>query len=529
MPPFDFSEFARPDIIEEVLRRLHQQAEQPAEQPAEPKPERTAEPVDAKDEINERILSQTRPRATSLPELYAQQGILQSKSLYENAQNIANAMADQYYGAQRNAQDPAQMAYVNQLTQATQQQSNEMANNIRAQMGAAGVDMSQYGSDVSLEDASRRYAEQQMSELMQAITGQYSLSAEEYYDTEFDRQILNGASARNARRRAAKAARKYQADRVGYLNNLYNAYGRDGRVTNELGNQILTWMSQDNPGIASYYAQIYPNARDAYARENKLQDDATRQQSELAQLAFAEQNARERMQLQAQINDMLNANNTARGDKSYTYRKGVDEQYQIGEETRAEDRAIRAEQRKIEARYNQILSDIQFYKTLVPDADIDEVEVIRAALGWKNSGGKDKSSAQTLNTAYKNMIDAKQKQINSIIEQYKDVPGGIPKNAQDEITELRNQQEQYLQSAEIVMGLRDPDVMLIFKNTFSGTQINELLSRAWEITGGDTNNFQAMVEDIISKSPINETKKKEIRSIASVYTMNERKPHPNQR
>ena len=139
MPPFDFSEFARPDIIEEVLRRLHQQAEQPAEQSAEPKPERTAEPVDAKDEINERILSQTRPRATSLPELYAQQGILQSKSLYENAQNIANAMADQYYGAQRNAQDPAQMAYVNQLTQATQQQSNEMANNIRAQMGAAGV------------------------------------------------------------------------------------------------------------------------------------------------------------------------------------------------------------------------------------------------------------------------------------------------------------------------------------------------------------------------------------------------------
>ena len=517
MPPFDFSEFARPDIIEEVLRRLHQQAEQPAEQPAEPKPERTAEPVDAKDEINERILSQTRPRATSLPELYAQQGILQSKSLYENAQNIANAMADQYYGAQRNAQDPAQMEYVNQLTQATQQQSNEMANNIRAQMGAAGVDMSQYGSDVSLEDASRRYAGQQMSELMQAITGQYSLSAEEYYDTEFDRQILNGASARNARRRAAKAARKYQADRVGYLNNLYNAYGRDGRVTNELGNQILTWLSQDNPSIASYYAQIYPNARDAYARENKLQDDATRQQSEWAQLAFAEQNARERMQLQAQINDMLNANNTARGDESYIRRQGVNEQYKIREENRAEDRAIREEQRKIEARYNQILSDIQFYKTLVPDADI--AEVTRSALGWKNSSGKDKESAKVLETFYHNRITETQKQRDALVNQYKDAMGSMPKEVQAQIDDYNKQIAAYQQSAEIVLGNADPDVEVEFRNLHSDKQIENSLSQLFEAVNGDQQNFINAVRDTISKSPkLSDNTKSRIWAMASVYS-----------
>lgn len=430
MPPFDFSEFARPGIIEEVLRRLHQQAEQPAEQSAEPKPERTAEPVDAKDEINERILSQTRPRATSLPELYAQQGILQSKSLYENAQNIANAMADQYYGAQRNAQDPAQMAYVNQLTQATQQQSNEMANNIRAQMGAAGVDMSQYGSDVSLEDASRRYAGQQMSELMQAITGQYSLSAEEYYDTEFDRQILNGASARNARRRAAKAARKYQADRVGYLNNLYNAYGRDGRVTNELGNQILTWLSQDNPGIASYYAQIYPNARDAYARENKLQDDATRQQSELAQLAFAEQNARERMQLQAQINDMLNANNTARGDESYTYRKGVDEQYKIGEENRADDRALRFDRQKI-------INTIQLASEYLPPEEVEQVKgalfgLLSQSTRRGGQGNGSNKGVEYLNTLLKNITDQRQ----ALLKPYEGSLDGVPKEIKEQVDKL---------------------------------------------------------------------------------------------
>ena len=267
MPPYDFG---TPSIIDELLKRLSQ-SWQPAEQPVEQKPEQPS----GTDMVNKAIsegLGIERPPAPNPYELYAQQQILQAKAAYEGAQGIANAAADQYYGAQRNAQDPAQAAYVNQLTQATQQQSSKLAENIRAQMGAAGVDMSQYGSDVSLADANQRYATQQTQAIMQAMNGQYSLSADQFYEQEFLKGIMNGLSARRARRLAGHRAREYQADRVAYLDGLYNSYGRDELVTNELGNQIIGWMSQENPSLANYYAKIYPNARDAYKRQNELQD-----------------------------------------------------------------------------------------------------------------------------------------------------------------------------------------------------------------------------------------------------------------
>lgn len=69
------------------------------------------------------------------------------------------------------------------------------------------------------------------------------------------------------------AAREYQAQRVAYLDGLYNSYGRDGLVTNPLGNETILQLAGENPTAANFYAQIYPNAKQTYERQNKLADD----------------------------------------------------------------------------------------------------------------------------------------------------------------------------------------------------------------------------------------------------------------
>lgn len=188
-------------------------------------------------------------------------------------------------------------AYADAQTDAARQQASSMAEFLRSQGNAGGMDLSGYGSDVSLADAYKNLYSQQAREIMGALQGQYSMNSNQYYEQQYARALVQGLSRKDAKAVAGKQAREYQANRVAYLNGVYNSYGHDGLVTNDIGNQIIGMMSMENPSLANFYATIYPNAKDAY-----------RQQNELEQLGVANKNALERMGAQHNFNEISAAN-----------------------------------------------------------------------------------------------------------------------------------------------------------------------------------------------------------------------------
>lgn len=374
---FDF-QGVNPYLSDETQRLFELISQQPQQ------PEQTAQPVEPPDtnqQINETVLNAANPQRPSylLPQApnplrnQFQQGLLINKQAFDAAQN------DQ-----------------------ERQTAHDAAQYLRNIGNAAGIDLSAVGEGVKLQDAMRNLQTQQAQELAQMVTGRYSMTTDQFYESEYDRQIMSGASPDTAARRANRAAREYKASRMAYLNGLYNNYGRNGLVTNELGNQILLNLASDDPTAANFYGQIYPNAKDAYTRQNNLEDKALDQT-----------NLMEKM-LAAHVYNVLQQRFGGEIERqNYGYKSDIDE-----------GRTIRAEQRKFDNRYKQIMADIKFFTTLVPGADVSEIA--RAAFGWKASGGQDKESAKTLNDFYKNMADITQKQINSIIDQYKNTMDGIP-------------------------------------------------------------------------------------------------------
>lgn len=54
-----------------------------------------------------------------------------------------------------------------------------------------------------------------------------------------------------------------------FLDGVLNSYGRNGLITNEAGNQIIGALLGEDPNLASFYAQIYPNAKEQFTRQKK--------------------------------------------------------------------------------------------------------------------------------------------------------------------------------------------------------------------------------------------------------------------
>lgn len=182
-------------------------------------------------------------------------------------------------------------AYADAQTDAARQQASSMAEFLRSQGSAGGMDLSGYGSDVSLADAYKNLYSQQAQEIMGALQGQYSMNSNKYYTKTYNDLRKQGYSVGRSKRVAGNMAREYQANRVAYLNGVYNSYGHDGLVTNNIGNQIVGMLSMENPTLANFYATIYPNAKDAYKQQNTLESKAIDQQNHMAQLEQALQNS----------------------------------------------------------------------------------------------------------------------------------------------------------------------------------------------------------------------------------------------
>lgn len=191
--------------------------------------------------------------------------ILETKQIWGAAQDIAN-----------NPEDVAKLLGVDAEklkgnAAKIQDLAHKRAELIRNTANSAGIDLSDVGEGVTLEDATRNLASRQSRDIIAALQGQYSLTSDQFYQKKFEDAIRSGLSARQARNLAGNLVREYQAQRVAYLDGVYNTYGRDGLVTNEYGNQFIAAMASENPTLANFYAQIYPNATNEYNRASQLE------------------------------------------------------------------------------------------------------------------------------------------------------------------------------------------------------------------------------------------------------------------
>lgn len=491
MPPYDFQLSPETQKLLELINQQPQQEQlAQTEQSAQPVQQQQVEQASGTDLVNRAVESALRPQAPN---------VVQNKLINDVlAQKIAYDLAEQKYKA---AQDEA----TRQGLLSDMQKFNQQANFLRDTGNKLGIDLSGYGEGVSFQDADRNLYTKELQELMHMSTGRYSLSADRFYEQEFERQMMSGTSADTARRRASRAAREYQADRVAYLNGLYNSYGRDGLVTNATGNDILRRLAADDPTAANFYAQVYPNAKNAYERQNKLEDDAIAQTNTFAKMAKAfEYNTLEQL-LGGEITRQNQANAADLADRNAA-----------NQAKRTEEAKTREAEQAFEYRYKQFMGDIMFAKNLIPDADIKELTY--AVMKFTTSKGKDKESAKELTNFYKNMIETKQKQKEFIMDRYKDAENGIPQEEQDNINQLDADISTYTEQLEVLAGIRDVEPTFEFRNLQTDEQINNMMETIWKAMDGRKEPFLQSIEDTIKKSPtLTERKKGYIRARAQGF------------
>lgn len=152
-------------------------------------------------------------------------------------------------------------AYADAKTDADRATAHSAAELLRNKANAAGIDVSGYGSGVSLGDAVNNLASQEARDIMGALQGYYSRDSGQYYNDEYWRGIERGLSPRKAQKVAEALTGSYKADRVQYLDGLLNSYGRDDTA---LANQIIASMIPESPAIAQFYALTNPNPLNEY-------------------------------------------------------------------------------------------------------------------------------------------------------------------------------------------------------------------------------------------------------------------------
>lgn len=232
---------------------------------------------EAKQTLNQLMTPQQQPAEQPVP-------TEQSAPLEQPEQRGGTAMVNSFMeNAFRPAPNPyaiglqrgvtvQKQAYGDAQDDAGRQMAASTAELLRNKAAAAGIDMSGYGSDVSYNDAYNNLASREAQDIMEALQGRYAMGSDQYYERQYEKARWSGLSVNQAKRLAGAQAREYQANRVAYLQGAYNSYGHDGRVTNDYGNMFLGMMAQENPTLANFYAQVYPNQKEAYIRDNQIED-----------------------------------------------------------------------------------------------------------------------------------------------------------------------------------------------------------------------------------------------------------------
>ena len=363
------------------------------------------------DMVNDAISSAIRPAPNQLENNYRQQ-VLGAKQAYMDAQNLS--------------QNPNGNDQTRALAQQTMTAANDLAKFARNAAQAAGFNTNPYGEGVSLEDTRNYIESERARDIVEALQGAYSINSEQYYEKAYFNALSRGLSPRRAKRDAGMRAREYQANRVAYLNGVYSNYGHDSRVTNDIGNQILGMIAMENPMLANLYGQVYPNQRDAYARDNQIEDKVLDQTNALELLSAGLKNDLTKMG----VADMYNAQNAYRGAEISMQNKLFDAQLARVEQLFLSDLDTRKEIEKIRAASEQeqrkFLNGVQQGHQLalmlgLPEgSDAYRAVVYKAAIGKDppnfNKGAFNKDVINGLNT----FIETTGKQIEEIRERLTD-------------------------------------------------------------------------------------------------------------
>ncbi len=256
----------------EVVRTEPQSQPQPKSQPAQPiqtSENQGAAMVNAATETALRKSGANFSNESLNPYAYREISprLVNLKQLYENADN------------------PALQRTLGLTADQIRERANVSADYYRQLGDTAGYDLSRYGSDVSYSDAYSNLQTEKARAIVDLTQGKYSMPSDQFYDVKYQELRENGLPVGRAQRAAAEFARRYQAERVNYLNDALYGYGYDGRIMTDLGRKIVADLAREGQGeIANMYLNGKANDKEAYAQESALA-------RELAQLTASGQNA----------------------------------------------------------------------------------------------------------------------------------------------------------------------------------------------------------------------------------------------
>lgn len=171
---------------------------------------------------------------------------------------------------------------------------------------AAGIDLSQYGSDVTLQNAAQNLQNDYYRGLQNSLYGDLSMTSDDYYNNIYNRLRQNGYSDKVSRNVAAKRAGQYQAQRMAKLQDALFAYGMSPRGSiNQTGARLLYMMSGENANAANYYANMFAGPKQDYAFNRQQDTAATQQQYNQQNMATKQQYSLQQLDVKAQINQKL--------------------------------------------------------------------------------------------------------------------------------------------------------------------------------------------------------------------------------
>lgn len=465
--------------IEDLLKLTNAQQQEP-------------QPQASGTEIVNREMERAMRPAPNPWENQIRQGVLGAKQAY-------NAALDAYNSPQSSAeqQAAAQQAMIDQ---------NAFANRLRNAAQSAELNTSGYGEGVSLADTQSYLDSEKARDITEALKGSYSMTTDQFYERKYEEAIMRGLSPRRANRLAGSQAREYQANRVAYLDGLYNSWGHnEAGATNPIGMQVLGMIAQDNPMLANIYAQAYPNPRDAYNTENEMAKQILQNDQAVKLLGIEQDNALQRILAELEANTRYS-----------THEHGLREQGKDADVTRDIDRhagkkaidireQIKLEEYKNRAALDKIQKDYGTYRQIAQSVlSPEELETWdKVYLGLVGKGGQAnqataKDSSDKFMTQYVNMIrviDDRIKKEQSRLIEAKDA-NGEKHNAQiqTKIQELENQRQWlYDRFQDIAEGTRMvPDFT---GNENVDVKVAEMI-RDWALRNGHTDE---QIRDVIFK------------------------------
>lgn len=245
------------------------------------------EAVDGTTAMNVAINDEVQKQNNDLIQAAREQAILQDPSLNYVARQFRQGLLADKMAWQRayEAGDPQGMA-----TAALNADSH------RKQAAAAGVDVSGYGSNVSLIDAAQRFANTDTKALNDIFynlkdTGRgYTQDVADYLD--------QGYSIDSAKRLAGQNAEYNTQDNMNRLVDAFHMYGKDPRgAINDNGLRILGQMAQAGGAspseLANFYAQMQASPKDSWNFENSLLTAQNAQNYALDRMDRSQQYTRE--------------------------------------------------------------------------------------------------------------------------------------------------------------------------------------------------------------------------------------------